>query len=407
MTKSDPPSAPLWPPGKPRRPVEPDADDAGVETLCVHFGESPLDHRGAAAPPIYQTSTFVYPDAEAFARRRTDAAGLYDYTRVGNPTVQLLERRIARLERGRWACAFASGMGAISAAAGACLEAGAHVVACAHCYWPTRQLLDHLRRFGVEVSFVHGVRVEDFVAAMRPETRLVWLESPTSGHFEILPVAALCRLAHERGATVVFDNSWATPVFQQPLELGVDLVVHSVTKYLNGHSDVVAGVVVGRDESLRQRIERELELAGASLDPFAAWLILRGLRTLPLRMRQHQASALALAKMVAAHPKVARVHHPGLPEHPGHVLAREQLRGWSGLFSFELAEPGAEPVRRLLNALRLFQIGVSWGGYESLILGGSMFSDRPDRPRHLIRVSVGLETTDDLLRDMRQALETV
>jgi len=384
--------------------VQPD-DDAGIETLCVHFGESPLDHHGAAAVPIYQTSTFIYPDAEAFARRRTDTVGRYDYTRIGNPTVQLFERRIARLEAGRWACAFSSGMGAISAAAYACLERDAHVVACAHCYWPTRQLLDHLRRFGIEATFVHGTRVEDFAAAMRPQTRLVWLESPTSGHFEILPVRPLCELAHERGATVVFDNSWATPVFQRPLELGADLVVHSVTKYLNGHSDVVAGVVVGRDEALRQRIERELELTGASLDPFAAWLILRGLRTLPLRMRQHEASGLALAQMLEEHPKVARVHHPGLPSHPGCALAREQMSGCSGLFSFELAEPGAGPVRRLLNRLRLFEIGVSWGGYESLILGGTMFSDRPDRPRHLIRVSVGLETTEDLLEDMGRALE--
>ncbi len=394
-----------WPAFKPPcEPADP-VDDPGPETICTHFGEQPQRYHGAASPPIFQTSTFLYPDAEAFERRRQPGTERYDYTRGGNPTNQILEAKLARLERGRWADCFASGMGAISAALCANLAADTHVVATAHCYGPTQWLLDHLRRFGVSTTFVNSTDPQAFIDAARPETRVLYLESPTSGRFDLIEIEPLTRFARQRGIVTIFDNSWASPYFQNPLELGVDLVVHSATKYINGHSDVVAGVVVGRDPQLRQRVWREIELGGAILDPHAAWLMLRGLRTLPLRMERHQHNALKLAGWLAGHPRVACVRYPGLPSHPQHELARRQMRGYGSLFSFALREQSRAAMNRFFDRLRLFGIGVSWGGYESLILGGTLFSERPDKPEWLIRVHVGLENVDDLIADMRQALE--
>jgi cystathionine beta-lyase/cystathionine gamma-synthase len=296
-------------------------------------------------------------------------------------------------------------MGAICAAINLFVHHGAHVVAVGHSYRPTRRYLKHLERFGVTTTFVTGCEVAGLLEAIRPETKLIYLESPTTGYFEVLEIPPIAAAARERGIATIFDNSWATPFFQRPLEWDVDLVVHSASKYLNGHSDVVAGVVVGRDEELRRRLWREIELGGATLDPFAAWLMIRGLRTLPLRMQQHQKSALEVAGMLEEHVAVARVHHPGLESHPQHATARRQLGGYSGLFSIELEDASREAGQRVLNRFKLFRQGVSWGGYDSFCLGGTMFGHERDRPAWLIRLSVGLESTDDLIADVRQALE--
>lgn len=376
---------------------------AGFETVCTHFGEDRASSFGAAAPPIVQTSTFVYPTAEAFGQRGDPDTPFWDYTRVGNPTTALLEAKLARLERGEWALAFASGMGAITAALQGCLASGDHVVCVDSCYAPTRWYLDEvLARFGVGVTYVDSVDAEGFLAALQPRTRLVYLESPTSGVFRVLDVPALTAALAPRGVLTVLDNSWASPCFQNPLELGCDLVLHSATKFIGGHSDVVAGIVVGRDPELERRVRRQAELAGACLDPFAAWLLVRGLRTLALRMAQHQASGLAVAHMLASHPGVLAVHHPGLESHAGHELALRQLRGFAGLFSFALADQSPEAARRFLNRLQLFSIGVSWGGHESLAI------EMPRPPgsggARLIRLHCGLETTSDLVADVRQAL---
>lgn len=390
---------------KPILRAEDPVPNAGFETLCVHFGDDFQARQGAAAPPIYQTSTFIYPDAEAFDARRRDGTPHYDYTRGGNPTTSILEAKVARLEHGAWSEFFGSGMGAISAAINACVHSGAHVVSISHVYGPTRGYFQHLKRFGVETTFVPGCEPQDFIAALRPETKLVYLESPTSGWFEIIDIAAIAAAARQRDIVTIFDNSWATPYFQTPLDFGVDLVVHSATKYIGGHSDVVAGAVVGRDEELHRRLFREVELCGATLDPFAAWLLIRGLRTLGLRMEYHQKSGLAVAQMLAEHPQVARVHHPALPAHPRHDVARRQLRGYAGLFSFELREQSREATHRVLNRLRLFNPGVSWGGHESLAIGGTFFSADAEERRWLIRLHAGLESTADLIADLRQALE--
>jgi cystathionine beta-lyase len=390
---------------KPPQRYEEPVPDAGFETLCIHYAEDPAAQKGAAAVPIYQTSTFIYPGAEAYEARRTPQSPYYDYTRVGNPTTASLEAKLARLERAEWAYALGSGMGAVSAAINACVQAGSHVVALSHVYGPTRTYLNHLRRFGVQTTFVDSCEAERILAALRPETRLIYLESPTSGYLEIVDIPAVTSAARARGIATVFDNSCATPFFQRPLELGVDLVVHSATKYLNGHSDVVAGLVAGRDPHLHKRICTEVEYGGATLDPLAAWLVLRGLRSLALRMERHQANGLAVARMLAEHPAVARVNYPGLETHPGHALARRQMSGFSGLVSFVLRDASRAATYRFLNRLRLFRIGVSWGGYESLAVAWSQLESREETSEWLIRLSVGLESVTDLIADLRQALE--
>jgi len=392
---------PLKPEWKGRN-LPPQADP---ETVCVQHGDDPQRHFGAVAPPIYQTSTFIYPDAAALEQRRSTDQARYEYTRNGNPTNQILEAKLARLEKAEWADCFGSGMAAITAAINALIEANTHVVAVAHCYGPTRAYLEHMRRFAVETTFVNSVAPTDLIAAIQPNTRVIYLESPTSGRIEVLDIEPITQVARDRGITTIFDNSWASPYFQNPLELGADLVVHSATKYLNGHSDVVAGAVAGRDPNLRERLWQEIELTGGILDPHAAWLMLRGLRTLPLRMQRHQQNALAVARMLAQHPKIACVWHPGLESHPQHALAKKQLRGYSGLFSFALKDQSHPAMQRFFDRLQLFGIGVSWGGYESLVLGGTFFSLPGEKPERLIRLSIGLESEQDLIADVRQALE--
>jgi cystathionine beta-lyase/cystathionine gamma-synthase len=274
------------------------------------------------------------------------------------------------------------------------------------CYRPTNNYLTNsLNRFGVEATFVDSCDPADFIAAIRENTRLIYLESPTTGHFQIPEIEPITNAARQRKIVTIFDNSWATPYFQTPLDMGCDMVVHSATKYIGGHSDVVAGAVVGRDERLRKLILREAELLGATLDPFAAWLLIRGLRTLPVRMEQAQRSGLAVAGMLEAHPRVLNVNHPGLKSHPQHATAAKQLRGYASLFSIRLRDQSREATHRFINRLRLFQIGVSWGGHESLVIGGSLFSLDPAKPDWIIRLYVGLESADDLIADIKQALE--
>src|SRR5262249_12449879 len=262
---------------KPQRRYDDPVPDPGFETIATHYAEEYGLYEGAASPPIFQTSTFIYPDAAAFAARRTPGSPHHDYTRVSNPTTQILEAKLARLEHGGWCQCFGSGMGAISSAINACVAAGSHVVCVEHAYGPTRTYLHHVKRFAIETTHVRGVNTADFLAAIRPETKLLYLESPTSGYFECPDIETLAAAARERGIVTIFDNSWATPYFLNPLDLGIDIVVHTGTKYINGHSDVVSGIAVGRDDGLQAKVQQEAELGGATLDPLAAWLMMRGL----------------------------------------------------------------------------------------------------------------------------------
>lgn len=379
--------------------------EPGFETLCAHAGDDPGRFLGAPVPPIYQNSLFTAPDAESFFTRGELRPEWYDYTRCANPTTDVLEAKLAALERTEAARCFGSGMAAVTAALLHGVRSGDHVVAVDTVYGPTRQLLtDYLPRFGVQVTYVPGDDPEQFAAATRPDTRVYYLESPSSLVFRMQDLAAVAALAREREILTVIDNSWASPYFQNPAELGIDLVLHSATKYLGGHSDIVAGVVMGRREHLEALRTWEGQLLGGILDPFAAWLMLRGLRTLPVRMDRHQQSGLAVARMLEAHPAVSCVHYPGLPSHPQYALGQRQLRGCSGLLSLELVDGTREKACRILDRLRYFGIGVSWGGFESLAIPLAFPDAAGGEPRWGMRIHVGLETVEDLLEDLSEAL---
>jgi methionine-gamma-lyase len=387
----------------------------GFATRQIHAGGHPDPHTGSLSMPIFQTSTFAMRDAahgaEIFAHRGKG----YVYTRLGNPNHVVVEEKVADLEGGEAAVATASGMAAISAALMTLLQAGDHVVAGRVLYGCTHSLLaDGLSRFGIATSFVDTTDVDAVRAAIRPDTRVVYLETPANPNLEITDVAAVSRVAHEHGAVVVVDNTFCTPYLQRPLELGADVVVHSATKYLNGHGDVIAGFVVGRAE-LMERV-RELglkDLTGAVLGPFEAFLILRGMKTLSYRMNAHCSNAQRVAEHLAAHPLVEKVIFPGLPNHPQYALARRQMHGPGGVVGFEVAG-GREAAVRLIDGVQLISIAVSLGDIESLIQHPATMTHASYSAEEraavgisegLVRLAVGLEDPRDLIADLDQALE--
>jgi cystathionine beta-lyase/cystathionine gamma-synthase len=362
----------------------------------------------AVTTPIFQNSLFTFPDCESRSAN-WDHPSQYDYTRFSNPTTAVAEAKIAAMEGGESARCFGSGMGAVSAAVLACIRAGDHIVAPETVYGPARQLLSsYLDRFDVSVTYVPGVDPGDYRSAMRPNTRLLYLESPSSLVMRQQDLEAVADMAKAAGASTVCDNSWATPYFQTPLRHGVDLVVHSATKYLGGHSDIIAGAVVGSAVRIGAIGAQEGSLLGSVLDPFAAWLLIRGIRTLSIRMDRHQQSTKLLARRLADHSAVAHVYYPGMSEDPQPELTRKQLRGTSGLFSFALKDNRREAHFRLVNALHYFGIGCSWGGFESLAMPASVSMSAAGGEgrgcRWLIRLSIGLENVEDLWADLERAL---
>ncbi len=375
------------------------------DTRIQHLAES-RSEGGSVPPPVHRTSLFTFPDCAAFEDGIHGRRG-HVYTRISNPTTRIYERKLADLENAEDALALGSGMAAVAATLLGLLQAGDHVVMLSGAYGPTlsfaRQIL---KRFGVETSFVAPHAFATLERHLKPTTRLVYLESPASLTFEILDLRAIADQARSRRILTVIDNSWATPLFQRPLDFGIDLVLHSGTKYLGGHSDILLGVIAGAGEPFARVRETAIAL-GATLSPEDAFLATRGLRTLSLRMARHQTSGLELARFLEAHPQVRKVLHPGLESFPGHALARSQLDGWSGLFSFVL---DGDP-RRLADSLELFSIGVSWGGFESLVLPIDLLFTKPaerelraDIEPGLVRLSVGLEDAEDLRDDLEQAL---
>lgn len=374
----------------------------GFATRAIHAGQDPDPATGAVTVPIYQTSTFV--QTEVGVHRG------YEYARTGNPTRTAYETAVAALEGGAWGLAFASGMGATSTVL-YLLSAGDHVVAADDLYGGTFRLFDTvLRRYGIAFSYVDMSDPARVEAALRPDTRLVWIESPTNPLLKIVDIAAVAERAHAAGARVAVDNTFASPYLQQPLDLGADLVVHSATKYLGGHSDVVGGVVVGRDPDLGERLRFLQNAAGIVPGPFDSWLVLRGLKTLALRMRQHAANGLAVAEWLADHPRVERVLYPGLPDHPNHAVAARQMpHGFGGMVSFTVR--GGEAVARAVVArTRIFALAESLGGVESLIelpaamTHASVAGSALAVPPALVRLSVGIEDVADLVADLDQAL---
>ncbi len=394
-------------------------DSRNAETVCAHLGDDPAQHNGAVITPIYQNSLFVMETMDELVanyvpnQENTGPVGgmmrKFDYTRTANPTTEVAEKKIAFLEHGDLARCFSSGMAAISAAIMSTLHAGDHVVTVRSVYSPAHHFLtDYLQRYGISVGFAEGGSVADFERAVRPNTRLFYLESPSSFVMEQQDLEGIAALAKSRDIATICDNSWATPLYQRPLDFGVDLVVHSATKYLGGHSDIVAGVVVGKRERMLKLVREEGLLLGAVLDPFSGWLLTRGLRTLPVRLAQHAQNAATIAHRLFEHKSVARVYYPGMPDDKQPGLTAKQLSGRSGLLSFELKNTELTAAYKLVNSLKYYGIGYSWGGFESLALArrvsGEMFGvNEPDRV--LIRLHIGLEHVEDLWHDLESALE--
>ncbi len=382
---------------------------AGTATQCVHGGVQPDPAYGAVMPPLYLSSTFAFKDI------CTNAG--YDYTRSGNPTRAALEEAIALLEGGSGATCTSTGMSAILVALNL-LPHGSHLISTVDCYGGTFRLLEHAQRFyGLEVTYLDLADLAAVAAAIQPNTRMIWIETPSNPLLRLTDIAAVAALGHRQpDCLVAVDNTFLSPFLQRPFDLGADLVIHSTTKYLNGHSDVVGGAVVagpGRG-ALTQQIQSVNNLLGTSQSPHDCFLVLRGLKTLPLRMRQHEVNAQALAEFLLAHPAVGKVHYPGLPSHPQHALAQRQQRGFGAMLSFELKEGGNERLNRVLRALKWFTLAESLGGVESLVAHPASMTHASMTPEarqragisnDLIRLSVGLEDLHDLRSDLAQALE--
>jgi cystathionine beta-lyase len=380
-------------------------------TQILHQGDTPEQYYGAVNPPVVHASLFGYRTYQEYLAAEADMYHRPFYNRDFNPTVALLEQKIAGLEHAGAAIAFSSGMGAITAALLALLSQGDHLLLVESVYGPTRKFCnDVLARLGIEVEYFSPAEAADLSGRIRANTRLIFLESPGSLTFELVDLQAAATAARQRHIYTIADNSWATPLYQKPLDLGIDIVVHSGTKYIAGHSDLTLGLLAC-SKQLFNRIKLVAAMLGANLAPDDAYLALRGLRTLPLRMAQHQQSALTIARWLQDRPEVRAVLHPGLASFPGHELAQRQQRGYSSLFSFRLQPGTAEARRAFVDTLELFLIGVSWGGYESLILPlETAFKHEPAwRARRgldddTFRTSIGLEDPEDLIADLEQGL---
>ncbi|MEW5764805.1 MAG: trans-sulfuration enzyme family protein [Acidobacteriota bacterium] len=387
--------------------------DLATDTLCIHAGQDPDPAYGAVAPPIFQTSTFAFTSADQGASRFAGKDPGYIYTRMGNPTVRMLEDNVAALEEGGFALATSSGMAAVSTIFFALLSKGDHVVCGDSVYGPSRVVLSRdFSRFGVAATFVDTSDDGALRRAVKGSTRLVFLETPANPTLAVTDIALAAEIAHGAGALLVVDNTFMSPVLQKPFRHGADVVLHSVTKFLNGHSDVVGGILVFRDEALWKRVRSVLHYLGGTMDPHQAWLVLRGVKTLALRVRAAQESARAVAAMLQAHPAVASVRYPGLPGFAGAGVMARQAEGPGSLISFEL-RGGVEAGRKLLERVRLATLAVSLGGVETLIQHpASMTHAAMSRQERLdagitdglVRLSVGCEAKEDLLRDLEEAL---
>jgi len=375
------------------------------ETIAIHAGERPDVTFGAVSVPLYQTSTFVFEDV---GKTRG-----YDYSRTANPTRKVLEDTIAQLEGGKAGFAFATGMAA-EATVIHLLKAGDHVISGDDVYGGTYRLFQNvMQNFGLEFTFLRMDNRERIEDAIKPNTRMLWLETPSNPLLNIVDVEMVVDIAKKHNILTVIDNTFATPYFLRPIEYGLDLVVHSTTKYLNGHCDVVGGAVVSATDELTQRVQFLLNAMGTCASPFDCWLVLRGIETLPVRMKRHEENAFAIADYLKKHPTVKRVFYPGLESHPGHEIAKRQMKGFGGMVSFEI-KGGTERVNTFLKRIKVFALAESLGGVASLAEHPATMSHASMPKEHrekvgitdeLIRLSVGLENVDDLIEDLRQAFE--
>jgi len=386
----------------------------GDSTRSVHESESDDKETGSLVPPIYETATFKFAKASEVQPAITGERG-YVYSRWDNPTVERLEKKIAAFEHGDGAAAFASGMAAISTSIFTFLRKGDHVLAIRDLYGGAHSLLrDLLPRFGFETTLVETTDLDALARGVRKNTRVVYVESPTNPTIKLVDISKAAEIAHAAGALLLIDNTFATPINQNPLTMGADVVLHSATKFLNGHADLIAGLAVGNKETVKsiKMMRREF---GGILDPLPAWLVLRGIKTMALRVARQNANALALAKFLVAHKSVAKVNYPGLESHPQHQLAKRQMKGFGGMLSFEV-QGSVNDALKVTESLRVAALAASLGGVETLVSQPFNMTHtqmtpedraKSDIPDTLIRVSVGIEDAEDLISDFNQTLSTI
>lgn len=382
----------------------------GFTTKAIHVGEDPRSmQHGDVVIPIHLSTTFAKSSVSEVDKG-------YVYSRTGNPTRDALEAKLAALEGGKYALAFSSGLAAEATVLLALLDKGDHVVAFDDLYGGTRRLFNRvMSRYGIKFTYVDARDPANVEKAISDRTRMIWIETPTNPLMKLADIKAIAEIANRKDVILVVDNTFATPYFQNPLVLGAHIVVHSVTKYIAGHSDVVGGAVIVNDEDLHTRLRFHQNAVGAILSPFDSWLVMRGLKTLALRMERHQANAIAIAKYLEEHPLVERVYYPGLPSHPQHDLARRQMKGYSGMLSFEI-KGGLRNAVKFVESLRIFSLAESLGGVESLIEIPSLMTHASvpadERERigirdSLIRISVGIEDLDDLIEDLDRGFKVL
>ncbi len=385
------------------------------ETQLV-YGEA-CKTTGSHIQPIYQTSTFVFDNVDQGANRFAGEEEGYIYSRLGNPTVKLLEDKMALLEEGEDATIYGSGMAAVSAGILAFVEQGDHIVAQRCLYGCTHSFLSHIvTKWGIEVTFVDDAsNPESFKNAMRPNTKIIYIETPANPAMQLTDIKACAEIAHNGGARLIVDNTFMTPYLQRPITLGADLVLHSATKYINGHGDVVAGILIGNKEDMDHiRMTTQKDIGGIT-SPFDAWLMLRGVKTLAIRMKEHEKNAMKVARFLENHPKVERVYYPGLPSHPQHELAKIQADGFGGMISLEL-KGGLEAGKTMMNTIEIFHLAVSLGTVDSLIQHPASMTHSPVPVEErcaagitdgLVRISVGIEDAEDLIQALEKSLSTI
>ncbi len=383
------------------------------ESKCVHAGIGEYEF-GPVVPPIYQTSTFKFESVEHGGKLFKGEESGYIYTRMGNPTIEAMENAVAELENGYKSLGCASGMAAIHTALANFLKSGDHVIVSESVYGPTATLIKNvLSRYNIASDFVESANLEKVKAAVKPETKVIYIETPGNPTLETTDLAAVAEIAHENGAVLIVDNTFMSPALQQPFEFGADVIVHSMTKFLNGHADVVAGIIVTKDEETYVSMRKMLNQLGGTIDPFNAFLVHRGLKTLFIRMERHSKNAQKIAEFLEAHPKVEWVRYPGLKSFPYYEVAQKQHKGTGGMISFEL-KGGIEAGASMMNSVKLCQLAVSLGGVESLIQHpatmthasmGKEAREAAGITDGLVRLSVGIENVDDLIADLEQALK--
>jgi len=382
-------------------------------TSAIHAGQEPDPSFGGVSVPIYQSSTFSFKNAEQGAARFAGKEKGYIYTRIGNPTIKALEDCVAYLENGFGGLATASGMAAITTIYMGFLDKNSHIIGTASIYGPSRMVIENeFSRFGVEYDLVDTSDIEKIKKCIKPNTKLLFIETPANPTMILTDIKACVQLAEKKSLILVVDNTFSSPVLQKPLDFGADIVIHSLSKFLNGHSDIVGGMIVTKEESHFQRLSKVLPLIGGTMDPHQAWLVLRGIKTLALRVNKSQENAMKLAKFLESHLKVSWVNYPGLENHPQHALAKDQMKGFGSMLCFGL-KGGFEAGRKMINSVKLCTLAVSLGGVESLIQHPASMTHAgvPKQEREkagitedLIRISVGCEGYEDLKEDLEQAL---